>query len=197
MSLSILDGRSNFWQWDTNQQLLVEDTACGQVHYCNGTSDCALVAKIETLEDGRRVAAVPNILLQSSDMIMAYLYQVDEYGARTRKDYRFRVLPRNRPADYVYTEDDVFSYADLEDRVTDLEKNLEKQVAASVSKYLEENPPSGGGGVDFKTDATLKLENGILSVNTTNQMEQDNTLPITSAGVFATVGNIEVLLKTI
>lgn len=52
-------------------------------------------------------------------------------------------------------------------------------------------------GVDFKTDDTLILENGILSVNTTNEMEQDNTLPITSAGVFATVGNIEALLKTI
>lgn len=53
------------------------------------------------------------------------------------------------------------------------------------------------GGVEFKTDETLKLENGILSVNTTDKMEQDNTLPITSAGVYATVGNIEALLKTI
>ena len=52
-------------------------------------------------------------------------------------------------------------------------------------------------GVQFETDSTLKLENGILSVNTTNQVEQDNTLPITSAGVFTTVGNIEALLKTI
>ena len=55
----------------------------------------------------------------------------------------------------------------------------------------------GSGGVDFEVDSTLKLENGILSVNATNTMEQDNTLPITSAGVFATVGNIEALLKTI
>ena len=54
-----------------------------------------------------------------------------------------------------------------------------------------------GGNVDFKTDETLTLKNGILSVNTTNNMEQDNTLPITSAGVFAAVGNIEALLKTI
>lgn len=53
------------------------------------------------------------------------------------------------------------------------------------------------GGVAFQTDETLKLENGILSVNTTDLMEQDNTLPITSAGVYATVGNIEALLKTI
>lgn len=51
--------------------------------------------------------------------------------------------------------------------------------------------------LELETDETLKLENGILSVNTTNDMEQDNTLPITSAGVYTAVGNIEVLLKTI
>lgn len=49
----------------------------------------------------------------------------------------------------------------------------------------------------FRTDETLNLEDGVLSVNTTDLAEQDNTLPITSAGVYATVGNIEALLKTI
>lgn len=56
---------------------------------------------------------------------------------------------------------------------------------------------ANGGGVSFETDDTLTLKDGVLSVNTTDQMEQDNTLPITSAGVYATVGNIEALLKTI
>ena len=51
--------------------------------------------------------------------------------------------------------------------------------------------------VEIQTDNTLTLKDGVLSVNTTDQMEQDNTLPITSAGVYATVGNIEALLKTI
>lgn len=71
----------------------------------------------------------------------------------------------------------------------------DEQIEAAVGKYLDEHPIEAG--VDFETDDTLKLENGILSVNTTNQMEQDNTRPITSAGVYATVGNIEALLKTI
>ena len=60
-------------------------------------------------------------------------------------------------------------------------------------KFLEQVP----NGVAFETDHTLTLKDGILSVNTTDQMEQDNTLPMTSAGVYATVGNIEALLKTI
>jgi hypothetical protein len=61
-------------------------------------------------------------------------------------------------------------------------------------EFLKQAP---SGGMNFQTDDTLKLENGILSVNTTDEMERDNTLPITSAGVYATVGNIEALLKTI
>lgn len=58
-------------------------------------------------------------------------------------------------------------------------------------------PGGSGGGTSFKPDETLSLKDGVLSVNTTDQVEQDNTLPITSAGVYATVGNIEALLKTI
>lgn len=55
----------------------------------------------------------------------------------------------------------------------------------------------GGGGVYFETDETLKLEDGILSVNTADVVEEDNTLPITSAAVYETVGNINALLATI
>ena len=55
----------------------------------------------------------------------------------------------------------------------------------------------GGGGVSFITDETLTLKDGVLSVNTAKEVEQDNTLPITSAAVYTTVGNISALLDTI
>lgn len=55
----------------------------------------------------------------------------------------------------------------------------------------------GSSGIAFTTDDTLTLEDGVLSVNTANDVEQDNTLPITSAAVFAEVGNINSLLATI
>lgn len=74
--------------------------------------------------------------------------------------------------------------------------NEDKREIAEMAAALVEIPESGGNG-NFRLDETLTLNDGILSVNTTDKMEQDNTLPITSAGVYATVGNIEVLLKTI
>lgn len=52
-------------------------------------------------------------------------------------------------------------------------------------------------GIGFTTDETLTLDNGKLSVNTAQEPELDNTLPITAAAVHTTVGNIEIILKTI
>lgn len=54
------------------------------------------------------------------------------------------------------------------------------------------------GGTAYKIGHGLKLdEDNTLSVDTADAVEQDNTLPVTSAAVAATVGNIEVLLGTI
>lgn len=56
----------------------------------------------------------------------------------------------------------------------------------------------GGGGIPPIDNETLVVDSsGILRVNTTDLAEQDNTQPITSAGTYMIVGNIEVLLKTI
>lgn len=62
---------------------------------------------------------------------------------------------------------------------------------------LEDGTGGSSGGTSFTTDSTLSLENGVLKVNTTNEMAADNSLPITSAGVYTQVGNIAILLDTI
>jgi hypothetical protein len=196
MSLQVLGPKPYFWQWDIGQKLVVDNPDCGEVHFDNGTTDLAPVVRIKTDQDGKRVAEVPNILLQSAKTLKAYLFQETESGAMTSTLYTFMVLPRPKPEDYVYTETEVLSYSSLVKRIDQIEKNgvSEEQIATAVEVYLEENP----AGVNFEVDGTtLKLENNILSVNTTNAMEQDNTQPITSAGVYATVGNIEALLQTI
>ena len=69
------------------------------------------------------------------------------------------------------------------------------------NKSAEELGITGGGGAP-----TWKIGNGLkltgeakdtLEVDAANSAEPDNTLPITSAAVYTTVGNIEILLGTI
>ena len=75
----------------------------------------------------------------------------------------------------------------------DAEQNLTEEEKARARKNI-----GADTGVNFTTDETLSLsDDGILSVNTADDVEQDNTLPVTSAAVYVEVGNINALLGTI
>lgn len=75
-------------------------------------------------------------------------------------------------------------------------KNIVDMQSLTVQDALEELLGKFGEvAPKFETDATLKLEEGVLSVNTATDIEEDNTLPVTAAAVYQTVGNIEVLLS--
>jgi hypothetical protein len=190
---------SALYQWEVGRKIQVL-TSVGDravmVQFAHpGDKEALSVTPKE--ENGVIVANIPNILLQSGDKIIAFLVEVDTNYVETIRHSVFQVINRPKPSDYVYTETEVLNYNSLASRIDQIEQAgvSDEQIANAVEKYLDENPVDPG--VSFETDNTLVLKDGILSVNTTNQMEQDNTLPITSAGVFATVGNIEALLKTI
>ena len=76
--------------------------------------------------------------------------------------------------------------------------SVTEQILARLS-WLESGGGGGGsgGGVSFVLGETLELDNGVLDVKTTNAAERDNTLPITSSGVYTIVGNIGAVLDTI
>ena len=75
----------------------------------------------------------------------------------------------------------------------DIKCDIQQQKSLSVQFC------SGGGAPAYNIGSGLKLDRGTntISVDTTDVPEQDNTKPITSAGVYTTLGNIDVLLGTI
>lgn len=123
----IYDGRKAFYQWDTECKLIVDSEDITEVHYCNGSSDCALVC--EVYEDGGlKVVDVPNIILQDYLRVRVYAYD----GKQTRFDDCFDVIKRNKPADYVYTETEVKRWEKYVEDVEELKEDvavLEDKVA--------------------------------------------------------------------
>ena len=77
--------------------------------------------------------------------------------------------------------------------------DLTTEDKSSLVAAINEVRQTGGGGTAYTIGHGLKLDakTNTLSVDTANKMEQDNTLPITSAAVYVEVGNINALLKTI
>ena len=94
---------------------------------------------------------------------------------------------------------------------------MDRQQRLSISNVNQQNVPvkqaqsidvTIGGGVTtpatsdklglVKVGSGLSIaEDGTLSVDTANKAEKDNTKPITSAGVYTEIGNINALLATI
>lgn len=172
------------YRWDTKRKIAVSPIngeTVNEVHFAHEGTEDALRVAVKNDADGKYVD-VPNILLQRACQMRVWAVVHTADGRQTVYSAYQRIHDRARPDDYVYTETEILDYQTLSDKVDALAEKVENITV---------------GNVEIKTDETLSFVDGLLSVNTTNDMEQDNTRPITSAGVFATVGNIEALLKTI
>lgn len=174
----IVDGREYFYQWDLDRQVAVEDSSIVEVHFCNRTDDCSLV--VEVVEG---VANVPNIILQKSFDVRVFGYD----GKATRYDEVFKVKPRTKPSDYVYTEVEIKNYNDLEARIDEIEKNgiSEEVITAAVEGYLEKNP------VDLEGYATEDYVDEAVK-----NVQVDLTGYATEAYVGKAIENIEIPTKT-
>lgn len=123
ISLKISDGRKEFYQWDKDVQLVSSGLPAGcAIHFDEQDSKETLTVVLK--QSGEKlVCDVPNIILQKAQSFVAYAYLVDEQGSRTVYEQKFDVREREKPADYVYTETEVFSYDSLVQRIEKLEKS--------------------------------------------------------------------------
>lgn len=82
---------------------------------------------------------------------------------------------------------------DLDDLTTTEKANL----VAAINEAARTGSGGGGGTVEIDNHTIIYDESGALAVNTASEAAADNTLPITSAAVYTTVGNIDALLGAI
>lgn len=65
------------------------------------------------------------------------------------------------------------------------------------AKVYRATLPGGSGGKEVEIGCGLKLEDNVLSVDTADKVEQDNSKPVTSAAVYTVVGNINAILESL
>ena len=131
----IYDGRTNFWQWDTKQKLIVLDDSITEVHFSNRNMEHSKRRPVYKDNDGLRVCNVPDILLQLPKNLIAYACVKEEGGVRrTIKTVKFAVCRRPIPTGYICEQDAVIE--DILARVESLE-NLLKDVEAGLKKLTK------------------------------------------------------------
>ena len=131
----IYDGRTNFWQWDTGQKLIVLDNSVSEVHFSNRNMEHSKKKTVYMNKEGLRVVNIPDQLLQLPKNLIAYAYARDENGVgKTVKSVKFAVMQRPIPVDYVCGQDDV-----IDDIATRLEllEILIKDVEAGKQHFFK------------------------------------------------------------
>lgn len=121
----IENGREHFFQWDSEQRLIVNSDIITEVHYCNRTDDCSLITAVYE-ENGVKYSNVPNVLLQTDWPI--HIYAVDENY--TVYEDVFKVCRRSKPADYIYTETEVKDWETLENYLKTEIQDIKAMVSA-------------------------------------------------------------------
>lgn len=122
----IYDGRTNFWQWDTKQKLIVLDDSVTEVRFSNRNMEHSKRRPVYTDKDGLRICNVPDLLLQLPKNLIAYACVKDNDGCcKTIKAVKFAVYQQPIPTDYICEQDAV-----VEDILIRLEllENLLKDV---------------------------------------------------------------------
>lgn len=195
MTITIADGRGSLWQWDTGRKVKITDgDGVKQVHYqnkCFGRS-----VDVDVGVDG--TAIIPDELLQDWHPLTAYAYVTDDAGGYTKVQVDFAVHKRARPSDYVYTPTEHAGFDRLRAEIGDL-ADLTTDAKDTLVAAINEAARSGGGGTKYQIGNGLILDakTNTLSVDTASAVERNNTKPITSAAVYAEVGNINALLATL
>lgn len=121
--ISLVGGE--LYQWDTGRIVRVvpdENVKVHEVHFSTKRMDYAYVLKTYIV-DGVTYCAIPNIILQQSNRILCYEVCENSDGEETIANTYFDIIKRNRPEDYVYTEQDHFTIQALSNRVDNLEES--------------------------------------------------------------------------
>lgn len=146
------------YQWELGRKISIstsEHTIINKVEFSHDGDTESLVVK-PRVENDQMVVDIPNIMLLSGHYIHVYISYSDENLLETVAYDILPVIKRPKPSDYVYTETEVESYAELEARVAELEKlgGLDPEtIKEAIDEYLTENPLDSKPikGVDYFT----------------------------------------------
>lgn len=133
--LTLNDGRSELWQWDTGRTLTV-DADCSQVHFSNKVFGRSIDVDVA---DG--TAIIPDILLQTDKDLNVWAFVGTAENGYTKISKTFKVNRRNKPADYVFTPPDQTSLEEIKEKIEYLESIQDPDaIKNAVEDYLEQNP---------------------------------------------------------
>ena len=162
MNITLDDGRTELWQWDTGRKIVIDDKSVSEVHFSKYSSNQAITREVV---NGK--AEIPNFLLQDTHAVTVYAYSGSAENGYTMAEKTFNVVKKPKPANYIETEEDKAILAKLKAEIGDLSS---LQTTSKNNLVSAINEVAASGGADTPEDAVeLLAVSGIVQpVSDTN-----------------------------
>lgn len=159
-------------QWDVGQELeivLSSLPAEFQVHFGHKRNDVAYVVAA-TATDGVAKVAIPNVVLQQSSPVKAWIYLVGVGTGETVKTINLPIIARTKPSDYAYTEVEILNY----------ESVIRKAQGEMKAPYIGEN----NNWYVWDEEAERFVDSGICAVAQGSVASVDDIVPAQNGNVY-------------
>lgn len=141
--LKLIDGRTDLYQWDTGRKIAV-DANCSQVHFSNKLIGPSIDVDVI---DGE--AFVPDILLQSDKELTAWAFVGTPENGYTKISKVFKVIRRNKPADYVFTPHEQTTLQKIMDAIEGIPEAIQRTSEEILREAKESGEFDGEPGVSI------------------------------------------------
>lgn len=128
-------------QWDSGRKLSIElpdIPSKVEVHFARHKLSKKALVVDAVIEDGAIVAPIPNILLQVSTGVVAWVCAIDEANYKTIKTIYLPVEGRAKPSDYVYTEVEIKRWEDITRMLESWEEDTKNKVVEEAITSVHE-----------------------------------------------------------
>lgn len=162
MNITLDDGRTELWQWDTGRKIVVDDESVSEVHYSKYSSTQAITREVI---GGK--AEIPNFLLQDTHAVTVYAYSGSIENGYTMAEKTFNVVKKPKPASYVGTNEDQATLAKLKAEIGDLSE-LQTEAKNNLVSAINEAVTSGWSGTSEDAVELLAVSGIVQPVADTN-----------------------------
>lgn len=162
MNITLDDGRTELWQWDTGRKIIVDDKSVSEVHFSKYSSNQAITREVV---NGK--AEIPNFLLQDTHAVTVYAYAGSVENGYTMAEKTFDVVKKPKPASYVGTNEDQATLAKLKAEIGDL-SSLQTTSKNNLVSAINEAAASGGSGTSEDAVELLAVSGIVQPIADTN-----------------------------
>lgn len=159
---------SPLYQWDINRQIQIDPSAIEgeyEVHCCHKDDSTGLVVT-PTITGDVTLVKIPDVLLQRSGFLRVYVV----VSGDTVYDQSFYIMARPKPDDYVYTEEELKTWEQLDEQIQEHEHRFE-----DIDTRIEEIVALCNDAVSTAKDVEKRADEGEFNGESYVLTEEDKS----------------------